>query len=102
MRRPHPRISGEMNDGAMRCAYCALQRWEHFLHDEADSNRHVECIHFNPVKHGYAKAPMDWPHSSFRRHVAVGVCPAVRGVVKWYSTGSDVSEFEKECRVTLR
>lgn len=46
------------------------------LRDEADFNRHVEYIHYNPVKHGYAKTPMDWPHSSCRRHVDAGVYPA--------------------------
>lgn len=50
--------------------------WEHLLRDEADFNRHVEYIHYNPVKHGYAKAPMDWPHSSFRQYVEAGVYPA--------------------------
>ncbi len=41
--------------------------WEHMLRDETDYRRHIEYIHFNPVKHGYVKAPMDWPYSSFRR-----------------------------------
>jgi putative transposase len=29
--------------------------WEHLLRDEADFVRHVEYIHFNPVKHGLAR-----------------------------------------------
>jgi putative transposase len=35
----------------------------------------LEYIHFNPVKHGYVKAPMDWPYSSFWRYVKTGVYP---------------------------
>ena len=50
--------------------------WEHLLRDEADFVRHVEYIHYNPVKHGHAQAPMDWPYSSFRRYVEAGVYPA--------------------------
>jgi putative transposase len=27
--------------------------WEHLIRDEADFNRHIDYIHWNPVKHGY-------------------------------------------------
>ena len=47
--------------------------WEHLLRDEDDYARHVDYIHFNPVKHGLAKSARDWPYSSFRRHVEAGV-----------------------------
>ena len=50
--------------------------WEHAIRDEADLNRHVDYIHFNPVKHGYVSAPKDWPYSSFRRAVQLGLYPA--------------------------
>ena len=49
--------------------------WEHVLRDESDLRRHIEYIHFNPVKHGYVKAPIDWPYSSFRRYVKAGMYP---------------------------
>ncbi len=38
--------------------------WEHQIRDEADLRRHVNYIHYNPVKHGYVKRPIDWPHST--------------------------------------
>lgn len=47
--------------------------WEHLLRDESDYRRHVEYIHYNPVKHGYVDRPSDWPYSSFRRFVASGL-----------------------------
>ena len=47
--------------------------WEHLLRDEADYRRHVEYIHYNPVKHGYVDRPLDWPYSSFRRFVERGL-----------------------------
>jgi putative transposase len=46
--------------------------WEHTLRDENDYARHVEYIHFNPVKHGYVRRVRDWPYSSFPRIVRLG------------------------------
>jgi len=46
--------------------------WEHTIRDEADLEAHFDYIHYNPVKHGYAKRPRDWPWSSFHRWVAHG------------------------------
>jgi putative transposase len=43
--------------------------WEHQIRDEADLLRHVDYIHFNPVKHGLVKRVKDWPFSSFHRYV---------------------------------
>lgn len=50
--------------------------WEHQIRDEDDFIRHVEYIHYNPVKHGLVNAPLDWAHSSFRRYVEAGRYPA--------------------------
>ena len=45
---------------------------EHTVRDELDLQRHIDYIHFNPVKHGHARRAVDWPHSSFRRYVQQG------------------------------
>jgi putative transposase len=50
--------------------------WEHCLRDDGDYARHVDYIHWNPVKHGYVQRVADWPHSSLHRHVARGVYAA--------------------------
>ncbi len=50
--------------------------WEHAIRDDADLGRHVDYIHYNPVKHGIVRAVADWPHSSFHRYVAQGILPA--------------------------
>ena len=47
--------------------------WEHTIHDEDDFERHVDYIHYNPVKHGLVSCPRDWPYSSFHRWVKLGV-----------------------------
>ena len=49
--------------------------WEHTLRDEADFARHVDYIHFNPIKHGHVVHAGDWPYSSFRRWVRLGGYP---------------------------
>lgn len=50
--------------------------WEHCLRDENDYTRHIEYIHYNPVKHDHAASPLAWPYSSFRRYVEAGIYPA--------------------------
>jgi len=46
--------------------------WEHAIRDETDLQRHIDYVHFNPVKHGLVGRPVDWPFSSFRRFLADG------------------------------
>lgn len=50
--------------------------WEHLIRDEEDFNRHVDYIHWNPVKHGWVPCVADWPHSSFHDYVERGIYPA--------------------------
>ena len=47
--------------------------WEHQIRAEEDFARHVDYIHYNPVKHGYVTKVSDWAHSSFHRYVKAGV-----------------------------
>ncbi len=47
--------------------------WEHLIRDEADRIRHVEYIHYNPVKHGLVSAPVEWQYSSFHTYVRQGM-----------------------------
>lgn len=55
--------------------------WEHTIRDDADFARHVDYIHYNPVKHGLVEAVRDWPHSSFHRYVRQGLLAADWGGV---------------------
>ncbi len=50
--------------------------WEHLIRDEQDVERHVDYIHWNPVKHGWVTCPRDWPYSSFHAYVRRGVYPS--------------------------
>lgn len=46
--------------------------WEHLIRDDNDLARHVDYIHYNPVKHGLVPRAIDWPHSSMHRYVRLG------------------------------
>lgn len=50
--------------------------WEHLIRDENDYRRHLDYIHYNPIKHGHVTRLADWPYSSFHRAVAAGLYPA--------------------------
>lgn len=64
--------------------------WEHTIRDEADFSRHMDYIHYNPVKHGYVQHVRDWPHSSFHRLVKEGVYD-----INW-AAAPEVREWEME------
>lgn len=49
--------------------------WEHVVRDERDLERHLDYIHYNPVKHGLVERVIDWPWSSFHRFVHEGQYP---------------------------
>ena len=47
--------------------------WEHTIRDEKDLYKHIDYIHYNPVKHGIVKAPKEWEYSSFKKFVQMGL-----------------------------
>jgi len=47
--------------------------WEHVIRDEGDYERHVNYIHYNPVKHGHVTRVADWAYSSFHSYVERGI-----------------------------
>lgn len=62
---------------------------DHILWDQDDFNRHFDYIHFNPVKHGWAKQVKDWPYSSFHRYVRMGIYPE-----GWTGKDEDFEDME--------
>lgn len=61
--------------------------WEHTIRDHEDLNRHIEYIHYNPVKHGLVQAVKVWPWSSFHHYVQAGYYD-----LDW---GNDVLDFDQ-------
>jgi REP element-mobilizing transposase RayT len=45
---------------------------KHTIRDDRDYTAHMDYLHYNPVKHGFVKSPIDWPHSSFETAVKRG------------------------------
>jgi len=80
-RRPQARVARQEH-GLWQRRY-----WEHAVRDARDYAAHIDYTHFNPVKHGLAGAPGDWPYSSFRRAVACGQYPQ-----DWAGSGSEPAE----------
>lgn len=64
--------------------------WEHMIRDETDYRRHADYIHWNPVKHGLVQRAIDWPYSTFHRHVRAGTYPASWGMAD--ADGRDYGE----------
>ena len=46
--------------------------WEHTIRDEDDLHKHLDYIHYNPVKHGLVSCPHLWTYSSFDKWVKAG------------------------------
>jgi putative transposase len=47
--------------------------WEHLIRDRQDFARHMDYIHYNPVKHGHVRCPHQWKYSGFHRWVKEGI-----------------------------
>ena len=47
--------------------------WKHTIRDQEDYNKHIDYIHFNPVKHGYVQKAIEWPWSTFHKYLSLGV-----------------------------
>ena len=46
--------------------------WDHVIRNQEDMNRHIDYIHYNPVKHGLVTNPFDWEHSSILDYLKAG------------------------------
>jgi putative transposase len=67
--------------------------WEHTIRDDGDFERHVNYIHFNPVKHKLVQCVADWPYSSFHRYVEKGLLP-----LDWAGVaGRESSQYGEPC-----
>jgi len=93
-------VEGPRSDSRQRRGERAVwQRrfWEHTIEDEFDFERHVDYIHYNPVKHGLVARPRDWQFSSFLRWVRQGHYPSDWGSITVGTLGfEDLDETAME------
>ena len=59
--------------------------------DELDFHRHLDYLHWNPVKHGCAKNPRDWPYSTIHRFVDQGFIRLIGAALKYPIIGDGVN-----------
>ncbi|MEW6021959.1 MAG: transposase [Pseudomonadota bacterium] len=76
---------------------------EHKIRDEWDFEKHMDYLHFNPVKHGHAESVAAWPFSTFHRYVREGVYAADWGgairAVRMEDCATDVAEVQAAERI---
>jgi putative transposase len=60
--------------------------WEHLIRDDLDYERHINYIHYNPVKHGYVSKPNDWPYSSIHKFIRNNVFSSQWGADNEFNT----------------
>jgi len=82
-------IQGRINKGER--GIWQRRFWEHTLRDEVDVARHIDYIHYNPVKHGHVKQVVEWPYSSFHKYARQGLYPK-----DWGGSGDDESFTYRE------
>lgn len=64
--------------------------WEHTIRNDDDYARHMDYLHYNPVKHGHVSQVKDWPYSSFHSLVKDQVYPA-----DWAGCAGDLEAGER-------
>jgi putative transposase len=47
--------------------------WDHIIRDQEDLNRHIDYVHYNPVKHQLVKSPFDWKWTSIHEYYREGL-----------------------------
>ncbi|HPG38781.1 MAG TPA: transposase [bacterium] len=81
----------EINDYIKKCdsrikkqeaTFWQRRFWEHYIRDEDDFEKHFDYIHYNPVKHGYVKNPIDWEWSTFAKYLHMGNYEPDWGVIE--------------------
>jgi putative transposase len=65
--------------------------WDHIIRDMDDRNRHLDYIHYNPVKHGHVSSPFEWEYSSIHDFRKQGFYASDWGVLP-ISVGGDYGE----------
>jgi putative transposase len=54
--------------------------WDHIIRDELDLNRHIDYIHYNPVKHDLESNPFLYQQSSLKDYFKNGYYSSDWGV----------------------
>jgi len=56
--------------------------WDHIIRDEGDLARHLDYVHYNPIKHGLTTLPSQWNDSTFLEWMQRGYYEQTWGVAE--------------------
>lgn len=65
--------------------------WENTIRNEIDFYKHIDYIHYNPVKHQLTNIVKEWRHSSFEKFLSLSLYE-----MNWGSF-DDVKHIEEMC-----
>jgi putative transposase len=66
--------------------------WDHIIRNQDDMNKHLDYLHYNPVKHGITKNPFKYQHSSLAIYYERGLYQRDWGVVNKIIIEGDFGE----------
>ncbi|MDZ4722708.1 MAG: transposase [candidate division Zixibacteria bacterium] len=66
--------------------------WDHVIRDLPDMNRHIDYMHYNPVKHDACLNPEEYEHSSLRTYIERGQYEPDWGEVAKCDSGNSFGE----------
>ncbi|MFH2037253.1 MAG: hypothetical protein ABIJ45_12685, partial [Candidatus Zixiibacteriota bacterium] len=67
--------------------------WDHIIRDRDDFNKHIDYIHYNPVKHRLLKNPFEWQYSSIQLFKKDGIYKDDWGVAEEIHINGDFEEI---------
>ena len=82
----------QANDVSKGMKFWQKRFYDHVIRSESDFRRHLDYIHFNPVKHKLVARPEEWPHTSYLAWKNRGAYPEQWG----WNTPQTVSEMHLE------
>jgi len=66
--------------------------WDHVIRNTEDLNRHIDYVHYNPVKHELVTDPLAYAFSSLHNFREEGLYPGDWGVKETVATSGDFGE----------
>lgn len=67
--------------------------WDHVIRNQEDLNRHLDYIHYNPVKHNYTRNPFLWAETSLHKFYEEGYYSQDWGVKNTLDFEGDYGEI---------
>ena len=78
-------------------------KWTHArIPAAAHARRHINYIHYNPVKHGLVQRVCDWPWSGFLQYVGMGFYEKEWGVAHGMGANGEVLGSKRGALFTVR